>query len=256
MNKETVMNKEIYKSVFESPGFSSDIFLNNEDLVLFRKCIESQYLEVISGLEFPTNEIIAGKGIENYHEVSELVDHNHLWNKKNRCLPVESVSKIKATNFFVKLKNIFGDFKISDIAYDQIKISGVEEIYWRLVRPGVPTDVGSLHADKWFHDVLGFQDTIIPKNITTVKIWIPIYCEPGKNGLLLVRDSHLKKWKYSFTINNNGQPRPVFEDKAEAELINTPPGNVLIFNDGLLHGGAVNKGAKTRVSVEITLLLQ
>jgi hypothetical protein len=250
------LNKEIYKSVFETPGFSTDISLSDEDLILFRNCIDSQFLEVISGLESSTREKLAEKGIENYHEVSSLVDHNQLWNKKNRCLPVESVSKIKATNFFVKLKNIFGEFKISDLAYDQVKVIGVEEIYWRLVRPGVPTDVGTLHADKWFHEILGFHDTIIPKNITTVKIWIPIYCEPGKNGLLMVPDSHLKKWKYSFSINNNGQPRPVFEDEAETVLINTPPGNVLIFNEGTLHGGAVNKGDKTRVSIEITLLLQ
>ena len=250
------MNKEIYKSVFESPGFSADISLSNEDLSLFRSCIESQYLEVISSLEIPIIKKLAEKGIENYHEVSSLVDHNNLWNKKNRCLPVESVSKIKATNFFAKLKDIFGEFKISDIAYDQVTVNGAEEIYWRLVRPRVPTDVGSLHADKWFHEVLRFEYNIIPKDAITVKVWIPIYCEPGKNGLMIVRNSHLKEWKHSFTTNNQGQPKPVFEDYAEPELINTPPGNALIFPEGTLHCGAINAGSKTRVSVEITLILE
>jgi len=71
-----------------------------------------------------------------------------------------------------------------------------------------------------------------------------------------VRNSHLKEWKHSFTINNQGQPKPLFEDFAEPELINTPPGNALIFPEGTLHCGAINAGSKTRVSVEITLILE
>ena len=82
-----MLNKEIYKSVFESPGFSAAISLSNEDLSLFRDCIESQYLEVVSHLDTPVMEKFSEKGIENYHEVSSLADHNKLWNKKNRCLP-------------------------------------------------------------------------------------------------------------------------------------------------------------------------
>ena len=151
------------------------------------------------------------------------------------------------------LKDIFGNFKISNIVYDQILVKDSEEIYWRLVRPEAESDVGVLHADKWFHEILSSE--YIPKKTTSLKLWIPIYCEPGKNGLLIVPNSNKREWEYVLTSNKLGQQKPVIVDSPPSILINTPPGNMIIFSDSTLHGGAPNRGLKTRVSVEITLLL-
>ena len=40
------------------------------------------------------------------------------------------------------------------------------------------------------------------------------------------------------------------------QLINTKPGNIILFNDNLIHGGALNTGKNTRVSTEFTLLVK
>ena len=36
---------------------------------------------------------------------------------------------------------------------------------------------------------------------------------------------------------------------------NCKPGTVIIFNDKLLHGGVVNEGSETRVSMEFTMFV-
>ena len=229
--------------------------LNNEELNLFRDAIQNQWLEAIRR-EYPElADHFAELGIARYHELSHLIDHNKVWNKSNRCLPPNFVQTIKGKDFFVKLKQLFGEFVISDVAYDDKVISGEEEIYWRLVRPNTPADVGPLHADKWFHEILGLGGKAFPENSFTLKIWIPIYCEPGKNGLLIVPASHKKTWRHSMAVIN-GIPKPVFEDQADPVLIATPPGNMLIFHEKTLHGGALNNGKETRVSAEITMVFK
>ena len=39
------------------------------------------------------------------------------------------------------------------------------------------------------------------------------------------------------------------------EKQNCDPGTVIIFNDKLLHGGVVNEGLQTRVSMEFTMFV-
>jgi len=250
MNPNTII-----RQVLEDPGYSTALSLNEAELTFFRGAIEKQWLETIENTYPEHVEKFKNIGIANYHQLSDLIDHNALWNKVNRCLPQDVVDKIKKLPFLKKLKEVFGEFKISDIAYDdQVKI-GYEEIYWRLVRPNIATDVGSLHTDKWFHEILNFDEKILAKDAYTIKIWLPIFCEPGKNGLLIVPNSHKKTWEHSMKIVN-GLPKPVLLEKAEAILIDTRPGNMLIFNENMLHGGAKNLGLETRVSVEITMVFK
>ena len=126
------------------------------------------------------------------------------------------------------------------------------------MRPGVTSDIGPLHADKWFHNLVGGSDYgMFPPETTTVKMWIAIYTEPGLNGLLVVPNSHHKDCKYS-TVEKNGQIKPQIEEDESllnVLLVPTKPGTCLIFNEKLLHGGALNNGNKTRVSAEITMVL-
>ena len=55
------------------------------------------------------------------------------------------------------MRAVFGEFLISDIVYGNTIVEGQQEIYWRIVRPGVPSDVGPLHADRLFQSVLGTE---------------------------------------------------------------------------------------------------
>jgi ectoine hydroxylase-related dioxygenase (phytanoyl-CoA dioxygenase family) len=97
---------------------------------------------------------------------------------------------------------------------------------------------------------------MVRAGIKTAKIWLPIYCEPGRNGLIVVPDSHTRSWRYR-EVEQNGYLKPQLEeniDDSSCVLVETPPGTLLIFNERLLHRGAVNRGGTSRVSVEITMV--
>lgn len=246
----------LISDVFGDVGYSTGLKLNDDELAVFRAEIEAQWLSCIKenapSLYTKAQEL----GIVNYHLISNEVNHKKLWHKKSRILPLQSVEKIKQLPFMSKLRDEFGEFSISD-AIDTEQHNNREEIYWRLVRPNSESDVGPLHKDEWFHGAANSGYGMFSKDVTTIKIWIPIFCEPGKSGLALAAGSHKKEWKYHIEYEN-GMARPIPDEdlsNANAKLMPTPPGHALMFNQKVIHGGVLNTGDKTRVSAEITLVI-
>ena len=246
----------INERLFSGPGYSTDLCLTADELEFFRFTIEEQWLARIAAQHPEHEESFCKLGLGNYHKLSHLVDHKALWGKESRLFPQKAVDKIKQFPFIDKLTELFGEFSISDVVHGDTIVEGRKEIYWRIVRPGSESDVGPIHADKWFHNVLGSGYGMFPQGVVTVKIWIPIYCEPGKSGLIVIPDSHKRDWRYEY-LEKDGFKKPVIlEDVGQCGvLVPTDPGTLLIFNERLLHGGAVNRGDITRVSSEITLVL-
>lgn len=233
----------------EKKGFSLDLKLTPIELFQLRDLISEQWLDVIHNRAVSLVNQFKKNGMENYHMLSHLLPHRELWTKSARILPKKSVEIIYQLPFFYKLKTFFGEFTISDE-----ENFGYEEIYWRLVRPNEPGDVGPMHADYWFWE-LGHGAT--PEKKQRVKIWIPIFCEPGLNGLGIVPGSHVRDWKY-MAEKRDGFFKPQF-DQSQVDLPmilpKTNPGETIIFNDKLLHKGVLNKGSKTRVSLEFTMFV-
>lgn len=243
--------------VFGEAGFSSDLKLSASELDTFRHHINTQWLNTINNLYPELTHKAKTLGIANYHQISDRINHQRTWPKSNRVLPKDSVLQIKNLPFLTTLRREFGEFALSDI-YDTKQHIGHEEVYWRLVRPQQASDVGPLHKDRWFHGAFNGGYGMFPDDEVTLKIWIPIFCEPGKSGLRLLAGSHLKEWKYHIEVTD-GVPRPVPDEDLSnlgAELIPTEPGNILLFHENVLHGGALNSGNSTRVSVEITMVLK
>jgi hypothetical protein len=255
-HKGSIMVLQLKEKIFGETGYSSDFMLSTDELALFRQVVNAQWVETITAFYPELTQLAKKLGIENYHLFSDKVNHQRLWPKNNRVLPQKIVQQIKSLPFISLLKKEFGDFTISDI-YDTKQHYGKEEIYWRLVRPGITSDIGPLHKDKWFHHAFNSGYGMFPEGTVTVKLWIPIYCEPGKSGLVLASGSHLKEWEYHIEVVE-GIPRPKPDEDlstAGAKLIPTKPGNIVIFNEGILHGGAINNSNKTRVSAEITMVM-
>jgi hypothetical protein len=245
----------IISKINNNPGYSTDLVLSNHDLENIKKFIQNDYLSILNNLGITSFDSRINSEIENYHHISHLIDHNTAWSKLSRCLSQFNVEIIKRSDFFDTIRSIFGPVSISKLTFGNDYDLSREEIYWRLVRPNFPEDVGALHADSWFHAALNSYGKAIPENSRTIKVWIPIFCEPGNNGLLVVDNSHHRDWSYDIVVSNNmGYPR--LNEKVNPKLLLTPPGRAIIFGDKLLHGGAINLGSTTRVSVEITLILE
>lgn len=243
--------------VFGQIGFTSDLFLPTQELEIVRNIVSNQWKAVIKEHcpIFLVNE--NGLNIENYHSITHMLDHNKIWSKTNRLLSEDSINQIKSMSFFRVLKNEFGPFEISDV-YDTRQHFGREEIYWRLVRPGVVSDIGPFHADKWFHETFNSGRGMFSDEVVTVKVWVPLFCEPGKSGLAILPGSHRHDWSYHVE-EVAGFKKPIPNDDFNdlgAKLIATEPGNALIFHEKTIHGGAVNDGSITRVSIEITMVLK
>jgi len=244
------------KQIFGESGYSTDLKLSSNDLFIFRECINDHWLYNIKRNHPEVHEEAKQLGIQNYHLVSHKMNHEKIWTKGTRVLPQESVAEIKQLSFFSTLRAEFGEFSISDVIDTELH-HGEEEIYWRLVRPHVQTDVGCLHKDIWFHGAANSGYGMFPPEVVTVKMWLPLYCQKGKSGLALLGGSHLREWKYNVTIVD-GMARPVPEEDLStvgAKLVPTEPGNAILFNEGILHGGVLNVGSETRVSAEITLVM-
>lgn len=253
------MSLDLKKRIYDIDGYSMDLTINSEELEILRTQVREQYLNVINEHYPHLIDSFKNKGIEFYHELAHLVDHSAIWPKLNRCLPQESCDEIKKMTFFKNLEDVFGPFKLGEVVYEKEVISGKDEMYWRIVRPNRPDDVGTLHADAWFHLAMKIRERCFPEGAHALKVWIPLYVEPGKNGLEIVVGSHKNKEEWDYTvveIGNTSKPRLRVPEESlvSRKLLETPPGTVLVFNEDLVHVGALNQGEATRVSLEITLL--
>lgn len=233
-------------------GFYSDVHLSAEELTRLRTLVEEQWRCRLLTFYPQLQDRLSGKEMTDYHLIIKEypeIDHKALWPKRERLLSPKAVSEIRRMPFFLNLESVLGLLGIAaeESIYEQ-------EIYWRLVRPSEPTDVGPMHADSWFW-ALGHGS--MPEGFFRVKLWIGLYCEPGKNGFRFVPGSHKKRWPYK-GIERDGLLKPQIslrDDDLDWIPFMGIPGQGILFHDDLLHGGLVG-GEFTRVSVECTLLVK
>ncbi len=231
-------------------GYSTALSLQADESDRVKRLIETQWQQQINRHAREHAAAFAELGIERYHKQAHLVNHSVLWPKASRILPRDAVEEIRSMSLFRQLTDAVGEFQIS--AEDG---SLWEEIYWRIVRPHEPSDVGPLHADRWFWD-LGHGTT--PTGRERLKVWTAIVAEPGLSGLRVVPGSHLRDWRYHGETRDGTTKPQIDEDENELnpQLLPTGAGDAVVFHDRLLHGGVVGTGLLTRVSIEFTMFVQ
>ena len=220
--------------------------ISSEDLETMRDLVNLHWKKVLLSSypeKFYDTEFLH---IYNYHKISDQVDHKKLWPMKNRTLSSSDYKKFLNTDFFNDIKNIYSDAKISD----ENNI-GHGEIYWRIVRPKSPKDVGSVHADRWFWES---NNDYTPPNTRRIKFWVSLWCK-GSNGLGVIPNTQNLKYDFNYEFRD-GENKPIFlPEKNNLKLLklNSKPGTLVIFHDNLLHGGCVNHSDFTRTSIEFTI---
>lgn len=167
--------------------------------------------------------------------------------------PARILERTAAENF---LKNLELEFDFSsrrDLVTDEESL-GFPNIYWRLVRANSPTDVGPVHADRWFWDLgHGF----IPQGYKRVKVWMPLIQDDKHPSLMILPGSHKEEFAYDFREDAFGKRKPLFKNKEAIDRLIVAPvkvGQAIVFNDNLLHGGRVSN--LDRVSLEWTFGLK
>jgi hypothetical protein len=234
----------IFDEINETAGFCVESLAPNE-LEFVRGAIFDQYLGRIKQLQPDLVPIARERGITRYHTLPTTFEHGKSWPKATRLLDPKFVADFARMGFFRRIQSQFGPS--ATISH--------EELNWRLVRPNQPSDIGPIHADKWFWDA-GYGYGSMPASFDRFKVWIAIHTEPGANGLCVKPGSHRQEWKHHFE-EKDGVSKPVFDenpDAIETELLPLAAGELVMFHDELLHGGVVNRGSTCRVSIELTVL--
>jgi hypothetical protein len=258
MNPAPTADK-LLADIFGIDGYSAAFSIGSDELTAFRDAIFDQWIARIEDRHPELATQFRHAGLEQYHRLSHLVSHEKLWPKNYRVLPRETVTTLMQFDFMRRLRAEFGGaYDIANVILSSGEIPDYPEIYWRLVRPNVASDVGALHMDKWFHDIFGNGQSFYGDKNITVKMWLSIFTEPGLNGLYVVPGSHRKAWRVKHTVGADGQARPSLDEALgdyREVLIPVVPGQAILFSENLLHGGAPNGGQNSRISVEITFIL-
>lgn len=237
--------------LYGEPGYSTRYRLSDDELKFLRdsvnKCFQARMSEFI--------DVPANLTVDKYHTI-DTPDHETVWQKDARFLPQSDVDVIKNFGFLKAIEQELGPFHISKRVDQDGNVSvKEEEIYWRLVRPNCPSDVGQLHADIWFADAMSYTDSLLGGQ-ESLKAWIPLYVQRNQSGLAVVENSHKVDWEYSIVANSNGHQRPRVQSDVSGKLVPTDAGDILLFGENLLHGGTVNKSDFCRVSMEITMVFE
>ncbi len=245
-----IKQESFLTEINEGSGYVLNVKLSEDELNRIREMIHSHAVSLVSKFYPDLKEKCEQTPMDEFHTLSELIDHKKVWTKINRIFPQEFIAEIKKMPFVDQLNTMFGEVKAAneEDLYE-------EEIYWRFVRPGQKNDIGPLHADKWFWD-LGHGE--MPQDCFRLKIWIPIWCEKAGNGLRVVPHSQKDNYKCD-KEERDGCLKPVFNEndyQLDVLPLSNKSGESVIFHDELLHGGCFNSMDKSRVSIEFTMLVK
>ena len=149
-----------------------------------------------------------------------------------------------------ELTRNFEGFFLSSVTFGDLVSEDRSEVYFRVVRPHELADVGGFHRDHWFNEL--YTPNI--KHLSNFKVWIPLICSP-ESGLEFIPRQHDIGASYTIKYTKNG-PRPVLKGSIESRNVSiirpkVTAGRALVFDPHILHRGAINRGPKNRVSLEL-----
>ena len=240
----------ITKKLDEERGYCVERILNDAEFSSLYLLVEKKWKEKLMSSKL-INAAEKCESIKDYHHYIDDINHQELWSKTTRLFTEKEVKSILSMDMYKKLKVMLGSITISD--EENI---GYPNIYWRLVRPWKEKDIGPVHRDEWFW-ILN-QSYKMPINKRRIKIWIPLAIEANKSGLLVEDNSHKRNDIEWDGEQRHGIIKPILitnHDKLDLKLAEAKLGDGIIFHDRLIHGGKLNTGDKTRVSVEFTALI-
>lgn len=185
-------------------------------------------------------------------EAAAVIEKDHFdefKNKPSRILPKTLAAEVSDFLYSSSFINKNAHEFVTDEEF-----IGYENIYWRIVRANQPTDVGPVHADRWFWDL---SNASLPDAYTRVKVWVPLLQDDSDPSLMILPGSHKIEYVYGHRVDTTGRIKPTFMDASVADRMTVAPvkkGQAIIFNDNLLHGGRVT--THLRISVECTLAVK
>lgn len=180
-------------------------------------------------------------------KVQEIVHNKHL-----RFLTGRNAALVTEVEWVRRLLLKFPDAHVVNAIDPRTGRIDQAEIYFRLVTPGEGGNRHDVHIDEWYDEIYQVERS----KRATVKIWVALQTEPGKNGLLVRAINGGEDIGFSVSKTLNGlRPRPVSDfDLSQFTYPEVAPGEAIAFDSSkVLHVGALNLSKHNRISVEISL---
>ena len=236
---------------FEKHGYAIIKFFSKKDIKNFLDKVNLKLYSLIKKRLF--------NDLKNYHKVSlTKEEHTILVNPHTRFIDFDRtiIKKIKSNKILKNILNYYWEnenFNIkwgsSTLNYKTIpNASG-----YRIARP-ISTnnkDVAGVHID------LHFGGKIRTNNKAMLTFWTPLTGFSNKYTLRIAPYSHKHYWPVSSISKQKKYITPVFKKNYKFPYKfyrpNLKIGEVLIFHPNLLHGGSLNNGKNTRVSLDFRI---
>ncbi len=231
-------------------GLAQGVSFRPDEVVRIQELMHAHMVETARQISPQAAEQVSDTPLEEYHRVAGRLDHRKLLSKAGRILSARAVDEIRGMSFFDYAREAFGPFQLSDE-----EGIGHEQVCFRVVRPQVREDVGSLHRDSWFWEHYNF---VVPEGMSRVKVWVPVCGAPAQAGLLLAPGSHRTPGGFRTEVVDGKLAFLPEGPAAQTELRRFcgSPGDPIMFNYDMLHVGSLNRGQHCRVSFEITILFK
>tara|TARA_B100000579_G_C22847086_1_gene865044 strand:+ start:1308 stop:2051 length:744 start_codon:yes stop_codon:yes gene_type:complete len=178
---------------------------------------------------------------KNYKKIIQTKNRNFFFSPD---LIKQRVNKSKVKEI---LNKIWGhnNFKIVWIGSPKRKEFRYNRIAFRLARPKNKFDVAGEHIDSYNNEKNYF-----------FTIWVPIIGFNKKYSLKIYPKTHSvnhDKNVKKYNKKNSRLFKKGYLKKFKEKRFSLRKGDALIFDQNLIHGGAINNGNKTRLSIEIRI---
>ena len=248
-----MMDKKIL--FYKKNEFLKIKLFNKKEINLFKKIIASDLKrKFLNKFKRKLNF----EKLENYHKlkISEN-EHKYVVNPSHRYFAFNKkiVKKILNSKIIDLIENEWGHSKISlNWIGDLKKKQKIKDATgYRIARPKLNkvNDIAGVHIDV-------NAGGIINKDLkSSLTIWIPIVGFSKKFTLKISPKSHTKIHDVKFKKTKK-KVTPLLSEKYwkkfKFQRLDYKPGEALIFHPNLLHGGSVNYGSKTRISLDTRVL--
>ncbi len=260
MSNENLKKKNPLVNFYNKNGYLIIKVFKNEEIKYIHSLIKKKAQNHIKKLNWD---------LSNYHKFVDANKHKQVINSSTRCISVNKkiIDKIKnnrSIKIILKSRWKHSNFIIPDLNY----LNGItkttsrknlrkNEILFRIVAPKKISFSLSAppHLDLNAGKIINRKKE--GKTPVSFSLWTPIVGFSKKYTLNFAPGSHLFNHPIGKIENQNKYISRTFDKKYYKKFkfkrLNLKPGECILFDINLLHGGAENLGNKTRVSIETRL---
>lgn len=199
-------------------------------------------------------KIVNSKNISKFHKLNfDKEEYSKIINSSTRNIKInekEFTKKILKSDIYNILIDHWGHYKTKIVWVGSAKKKEIidSRIGFRIARPVLlkKKDTAKEHIDLYSNDRKSF-----------LTIWIPLIGFTDKYSLQIYPGSHIQNHKPNNFEKNQKVISRTFKKSYVKKFSpfrpNLKKGQAIIFDPNIIHGGAINEGTLTRLSVEIRL---